>query len=199
MSLRLVNAPAAATRRPAVACRASAANAPLARRAALGGLLAAGAALLPAPRRALALIPDEEDEELLEKAKANRAARLAKNQEATREFIRDEGFSNKRLEGELVPVQKAITLLAQSGSQLEAGDAKGAASTLGGGWVDDLKRATTAISTEDTQALFDGINGLKAAARKGDLKASKQQYVAVVGSFSSWAEAAGVAKDLKGL
>lgn len=39
------------------------------------GLLAGGAALLPA-NRAWALIPDEEDEEMLERAKANRQKRL---------------------------------------------------------------------------------------------------------------------------
>ena len=49
------------------------------------------------------------------------------------------------------------------------------------------------------QALFDGIAGLRSTAGKGDLKATKQQYVAVVGSFQKWAAAAGVAGDLKGL
>jgi hypothetical protein len=49
------------------------------------------------------------------------------------------------------------------------------------------------------QALFDGIAGLRKSAGKGDIKATKQQYVAVVGSLQKWADAAGVAGNLKGL
>lgn len=53
------------------------------RRQALAGLsLATGLALLPS--RAWALIPDEEDEEMLEKAKANRQKRLQAQKEVTR-------------------------------------------------------------------------------------------------------------------
>jgi hypothetical protein len=117
MSLRLTNAPAAAQRRGAAAvCRAAAPAPAVARRAALAGLLAAAAALAPPPRPALALIPDEEDEEMLERAKANRAARLQKNQAVTRQFIKEEGLTNKQLDAELVPVQRAIARLAQSGA-----------------------------------------------------------------------------------
>lgn len=116
MALRIANAPTAAGRRSVAARAAPPAPQPaLARRSALAGLLG-GAALLPFSRPALALIPDEEDEELLAKAKANRAERLAKNKETTRAFIADEGFSNKQLEGELIPVQKAVAKLAQSGA-----------------------------------------------------------------------------------
>ena len=52
------------------------------RQALAGGLLATGLSLLPG--RAWALIPDEEDEELLERAKANRQKRLAAQKETTR-------------------------------------------------------------------------------------------------------------------
>jgi hypothetical protein len=52
------------------------------RQALSAGLLATGLTLLPA--RAWALIPDEEDEELLERAKANRQKRLAAQKETTR-------------------------------------------------------------------------------------------------------------------
>ncbi|KIY94134.1 thylakoid lumenal protein [Monoraphidium neglectum] len=204
MALRIANAPTAAGRR-SVTCRAAAPQpAAPGRRAALGALLGAASLALAAPRRALALIPDEEDEELLERAKANRAARLQKNQEVTRAFIKEEGLTNKQLDSELIPVQKAITKLAQSGSQLEADDVKAASSTLNGDWVDDFKKASTVLSTTDaakgaTTALFDGIAGLRKSAGKGDIKATKQQYVAVVGSLQKWADAAGVAGNLKGL
>jgi hypothetical protein len=65
--------------------------------------------------RAWALIPDEEDEELLERAKANRQKRLASQKETTREFLKEEGMTNRTLNSELIPVQKAVFQLAKSG------------------------------------------------------------------------------------
>lgn len=61
-------------------------------------------------------IPDEEDEEMLERAKANRQRRLASQKETTREFLREEGLKNTQLDSELVPVQKAVFQLAKSGA-----------------------------------------------------------------------------------
>ncbi len=82
-------APAAAARssgRRALAVRAAAAPEQLSRRA-LAGFLAAAPVLLPASR-ALALIPDDDDEELVEKARANRAKRLAAERETQQAFSR---------------------------------------------------------------------------------------------------------------
>jgi hypothetical protein len=59
--------------------------------------------------------PDEEDEELLERAKANRKQRLAAQKETTRDFLREEGLKDKQLDSELLPVQKAVFQLAKSG------------------------------------------------------------------------------------
>lgn len=82
-------APAAAARssgRRALAVRAAAEPEQLSRRA-LAGFLAAAPVLLPASR-ALALIPDDDDEELVEKARANRAKRLAAERETQQAFSR---------------------------------------------------------------------------------------------------------------
>lgn len=58
---------------------------PSSRRQALAlGLLSTGMVALLPSQPALALIPDEEDEEMLEKAKANRQKRLAAQKETTR-------------------------------------------------------------------------------------------------------------------
>jgi hypothetical protein len=65
--------------------------------------------------KAWALIPDEEDEELLERAKANRQKRIASQKETTRAFLQEEGVTNRTLNAELVPVQKAVFQLAKSG------------------------------------------------------------------------------------
>jgi hypothetical protein len=113
---------APATRRAlSVSCRAQPApanEAALSRRAVFASGLVAGALFVP--RRALALIPDEEDEELLERAKANKAKRLAADREVTRTFLKEEGLKNRELDQELIPVQKAVTQLAKSGANRSA-------------------------------------------------------------------------------
>ena len=91
-----------------------------------------------------------------------------------------------------------------AGSQLEAGDLKGASATLGSSWVDEFKRATQVLDANDTEqeraaAIFDGISSLRAATSKGDVKGSKQTFVAVVRSVQDWAQSTGLASDLKGL
>lgn len=155
-------------------------------------------------RPALALIPDDEDEELIEKAKANRKARLAQQQTTTRAFLKDEGITDLKLGKELVPVQQAVTNLAISGSQLDKGDLPALASTLSDDWVDEFSIAAKAVSkSEDSQVIVDqvmaSLASLKSAAASGDVTASKKSYVEVVASLQSWATQAGVAPSLKGL
>lgn len=91
-----------------------------------------------------------------------------------------------------------------TGSQLEAGDLKGASATLSSGWVDEFKRATQVLDANDTEqeraaAIFDGISTLRTATSKGDVKSSKQTFVAVVSAVQDWAQSTGLATDLKGL
>lgn len=69
--------------------------------------------------RLLCCSPDEEDEELLERAKANRLKRLAQQKETTRDFLREEGLKDKQLDSDLIPVQKAVFQLAKSGEQVQ--------------------------------------------------------------------------------
>jgi hypothetical protein len=59
--------------------------------------IAFGAAVIPAvvSLPAWALIPDDEDEELLARAKANRVKTLAKEREVEKAFVREEGFKSK--------------------------------------------------------------------------------------------------------
>eukprot|EP00878_Enallax_costatus_P002138 GHUV01002306.1.p1 GENE.GHUV01002306.1~~GHUV01002306.1.p1 ORF type:complete len:218 (+),score=65.23 GHUV01002306.1:62-715(+) len=184
------------------AVKSEAAAESLSRRAALtASFLATAPLFVP---KAWALIPDEEDEELLERAKANRQKRLAAQKETTREFLRLEGIKDKQLDTELIPVQKAVYQLAKSGSQLEAGDLKGVSSTLSSGWVEDFQRATVALDASDAEkaqatAIFDGITSLKASAGSGDLKGSKRQYVALVAAVEDWARSTGLSTNLKGL
>ncbi|PNW81686.1 hypothetical protein CHLRE_06g256250v5 [Chlamydomonas reinhardtii] len=162
-----------------------------------------GVALLPAlmyAPKALALIPDEEDEDLVEKAKANRRARLAQQRGVTRDFMASENLTDRRLEQELVPVQKAVYKLAKSGSQLESGDLKGAASTLSESWVGDFSTVASTVSGSTTAGkLVEAIKSVQAAAAKGDAAGSKRAYVSLVSDLQSWADASGLATSLKGL
>jgi len=178
-----------------VCCQAASTS----RRAAVGATLLPG--LLWAAQPALALIPDEEDEELVEKAKANRRQRLAEQRTTTNEFLSSEGLTNKKLD----PVQRAVYTLAKSGSQIESSDLAGAASTLSdSSWVDAFGKASQELSsTEQARSsaadLLSGLGSLRSSASQGDLKATKRQYVAVVSALQSWASSAGVAASLKGL
>jgi hypothetical protein len=60
----------------------------------LAGLLAAAPVLLPASR-ALALLPDDDDEELVERAKAGRKAKLAQERATERAFERSAGYVSR--------------------------------------------------------------------------------------------------------
>ncbi|PRW57870.1 thylakoid lumenal kDa chloroplastic [Chlorella sorokiniana] len=197
-------APTAArsTGRRALAVRAAAAPEQLSRRA-LAGFLAAVPVLLPASR-ALALIPDDDDEELVEKARANRAKRLAAERETQQAFSRSAKGLDRVLEQELIPVQRAINNLAQSGAQLEAGDVKAAAGTLSGGWVRDFESAANKLSYTDSSkssaaAVFSSLSSLQAAAASGSAADAKRGFVATVSALKGWASAANVTADLKGL
>lgn len=101
------------------------------------------------------------------------------------------------------PPSGALILLLP-GSQLEAGDLRGVSYTLSSSWVDDFKRATAVLDASDSEsskasAIFDGISSLQASASSGDLKGSKQKYVALVAAVSEWANSTGLATNLKGL
>mmetsp|Transcript_23285 Transcript_23285/g.59517 ORF Transcript_23285/g.59517 Transcript_23285/m.59517 type:complete len:196 (-) Transcript_23285:466-1053(-) len=167
-----------------------------ARRALLAGLMLP--VVMGAPK-AQALIPDEEDEELLEKARANRAKRLQEERATQRAFMQEEGLKDRNLDQELVPVQKAVYKLAQSGSQLEAGDVKAASRTLSEGWVADFVAAAKRVSTSPPDAVLAQLDALQAAASKGDAKASKRSYVELVDALQAWASASSLTATLKGL
>jgi hypothetical protein len=186
-----------ASRKPArgVACRAQ--REAIDRRAALSAL-----ALLPAAfyaPRALALIPDEEDEEMVEKAKANRKAKLQQDKQVAREFLSGEGIKDVADGKDLPIVQQAVFKLAEAGSKLEAGDVTAASAALSGAWLSSFAGASkglssTATAQDGAQAVADSLASLKAVADTGDLKGAKRQFVATVGPLRAatpiWAQQA---------
>lgn len=176
------------------------------RRATLLGFgMAAAAQLVVPPNTAWALLPDDDDAELVEKAKAARQERIKKELATERNYAKDSGFSTQKDQEMIIPVQKAVFELAKSGSQLETGDLSQLASTVRGSWVGPFKTASGKISSGNAAAektigaVYSGIDALAAAANKGDVTGSKKAYVATVAAFQNWASSAGVAKSLKGL
>ncbi|KAK9832099.1 hypothetical protein WJX81_006978 [Elliptochloris bilobata] len=162
-------------------------------------MLALLPALLTSPA-ARALIPDDDDEELIEKAKANRKARLASEKEVETEFKKSGGFA----EGEVVVVQRAVNRLARSGEALAAGDLSTVAATVTGAWVSELEKVAAGLSTSDAAresvgAVLQGINRLGENAKSGALEDAKRSFVTSVSALQSWAETAGIAGELKGL
>lgn len=171
-------------------------------RRSMAAFLAALPVALPASR-ALALIPDDDDEELVEKARANRKSRLATEKKAEKAFSASEGFVDRNVQKELVPVQRAINSLALTGKQLASGEVAAAADTLSGGWAADLQEAAESLSQGAAKAsaarMVGQLSELKDAANKGSLADAKKGYVALVGALQGWASDAGIAASLKGL
>eukprot|EP01025_Chloroclados_australasicus_P022768 TRINITY_DN2333_c0_g4_i1.p1 TRINITY_DN2333_c0_g4~~TRINITY_DN2333_c0_g4_i1.p1 ORF type:complete len:229 (+),score=37.69 TRINITY_DN2333_c0_g4_i1:99-689(+) len=167
------------------------------------GSIALGAPLLSA-RSALALIPDDDDEELVEKAKANRAKRLAEDKEAQRRYVDTAGLRDRSSEKTIVPVQNAVYKLAKAGEELEKDDGAAAAATLGESWLSEFESAGTSLaSTPETQgklsSIVSGIKASASAASSGDLPTAKVAYVTAVGEIETWVIDTGIAGQLKGL
>jgi hypothetical protein len=179
-------------------------DAPTLQRRSLAALLAAVPALLPASRALADLIPDDDDEELVEKARANRKNRLASEKQTQKAFSRSEGFVDGTEKRNLVPIQRAINSLGLTGKQLSAGDVSGAASTLSDSWAAEFPSAVNALSADSSAKTSAGqvvskLGDLKNAALSGSLGNAKKEYVALVGSLESWASAAGLTGAIKGL
>ena len=75
---------------------------------------------------AWALIPDDDDESLVELAKSRRSQKLKAELGTEKAFVRSEGFQD----ASLAPVQKAVLELAVVGSQLSSGDLAAVQDTL---------------------------------------------------------------------
>ena len=87
-----------------------------------------------------ALIPanDDEDEELVSKAKANRQKRIVEEKDTEQDFAKSAGYNGVTL----LTIERGIKKLAKSGSDLEAGNLSTAAKLAR--WAADLKMAVPA-------------------------------------------------------
>ena len=148
---------------------------------------------------ALALIPDDDDLELISKARANRTQRLAREKGAEAAFTNAEGFKASPLAG----AQAAVFTLQRAGAQLDAGDAQGAADTLNSGAdfvqtfsASAAKVSASAAAKASAAEAAARLSALRQASVSGDAKAA---FAGAARAVAAWAKDAGVAGSLQGL
>lgn len=164
-----------------------------------------GLAFLTAVPESLALLPDDDDLDLVEKAKSKRRARLQKELDAEKQFVRSGGLRSADDAKLVTSVQKAVFNLAKSGARLNSGDLSEVSSLLTDDWVSEFEVASKDLSVgvdggpEGVKSILSGIDSLQNAASKGDLTNSKKQYIAVVDAVKDWTKRTGIQSKLKGL
>lgn len=193
-------APIAAQRRT-VCCRCSAeVPAPVtSRRAGLAALLTLP--LIASVPAAQAILPtqDDEDEELINKAKSNRKSRI------TQELTTEKSFAKENYnDSALTTVSRAVKKIAKSGDQIERGDLSGVASNISGSWVAEFQKVANDLSRTDGAKssypnIFKEISSLGSAASSGNSQSTKKEFVDTVSAIQTWADQAGIASQILGL
>ncbi|KAK9841480.1 hypothetical protein WJX74_006583 [Apatococcus lobatus] len=193
-------APVAAQRRP-VCCRCSpeVPASGLSRRAGLAALV--GLPLIASIPAAQAILPtqDDEDEELINKAKSNRKSRVAQELTTEKTFAK-ENYNDTAL----TTVSRAVKKIAKSGDQLEKGDLKAVAANISDSWVAEFQKVANDLSRTDAAkssypAIFKEISSLGSAASSGNSQSAKKEFVDTVSAIQAWADQAGIASQIIGL
>ncbi len=153
---------------------------------------------------ALALIPDDDDFDLVVKARANRSARLSSEKTTEARFSAEGGAAKKV--GPLAAAQKAVRKLSRSAAALDAGSVSDAADALSGTWAVDFATAAAALSGAASSpagkaagVAVAAVDAYVASAKGGDLGKAKAGFVGAATAVQAWAKAAGVAAQLTGL
>jgi hypothetical protein len=159
--------------------------------------------LMSVPMPAHALIPDDDDEDMIEKAKANRKKRLAGEKQAEKEFSRSEGFVDKNAKQNLVVVQLAVNALAKVGESLAQGSVAEASSAVGDVNMNTLAGAVKSLSLNGEsqsagETVVSELGSLVSALGSGSLSAAKKEYVDTVIALTDWTVKANVS-GLKGI
>ena len=132
------------------------------------------------------------------KSKANRKSRIEQNKAVSKKFLGEEGIKDSAEEKELIPVQRGILRLAQSGAQIEGGDIRGAFSTLTDGqWAKEFEVAVGNLGSAGS--VTTKLSALQSAASKNDASASRKAYVDLVAELQSWTQSVGISDRLKGI
>uniref|UniRef100_A0A6V3SAZ5 Maintenance of Photosystem II under High light 2 C-terminal domain-containing protein n=1 Tax=Lotharella globosa TaxID=91324 RepID=A0A6V3SAZ5_9EUKA len=175
------------------------------RRAIANGI--ACAAPLLGVRQAMALLPDDDDAELVARAKANRQKRIQEEKKTEYEFLASEGVTNKKQRIELQPITKAISRLADLGQQINENNMVAVSVSLttpgsNGGWIEPLMTKVNELSDTDAKkasatALKQTLDSLSAAAESKDVSGLKRSYITTVTALEKWAVDANVATFLR--
>ena len=173
------------------------------RGAMLGAGLLAAAQLMASPLPALALIPDDDDEEMVQKAKANRQKRLAGEKKAEKEFSRAEGFVDKSSKQDIASVQLAVNGLAKIGEALAQGSVEQANAAAGGLDTSKITASVKALSLDSGsqgagEAAMAELNSLVSALGSGSLEGAKKEYVDTVIALTDWTVKANIS-GIKGI
>lgn len=173
------------------------------RGAILGAGLVSLVQFMAVPMPAHALIPDDDDEDMIEKAKANRKKRLAGERQAEKEFSRSEGFVDKNAKQKLVVVQLAVNALAKVGESLAQGSVDEAKSAIGDVDVNALGGAVKGLSLNGEsqtagESVVSELSSLVSALGSGSLSSAKKEYVDTVIALTDWTVKANVS-GLKGI
>lgn len=173
---------------------------PHTRRAALAGLLAVPAVLLPLRANA-DILPDDDEEDLIEKAKANRAQRLAENKVKSRKLVAAEGLTDNADAAADAAAQNVVNAVVKAGAALAANDAANAAaqlSVVSGSFDSALNNLSATMGAKQAAVAAEkALDTLYATVQKGDVAAGKAAYVEAAAALSKWAKAAGVAGQLR--
>jgi len=171
------------------------------RRAALSaGFGLSVAALFPST--ALALLPDDDDEELIKRAKAKRSTKLREELATERNFV---GLQ-KPTEDEIKTVQLAVAKMVKTGSLLEEGNLDEAATVLGNSstaWATNLtslaKRKSAGKASEPAGMMLSFLDVLQKSVMNGDDKKAKNSYAATAEAMENFISAVGMTDSIKGL
>eukprot|EP00252_Welwitschia_mirabilis_P013615 TRINITY_DN2996_c0_g1_i1.p1 TRINITY_DN2996_c0_g1~~TRINITY_DN2996_c0_g1_i1.p1 ORF type:complete len:222 (+),score=48.53 TRINITY_DN2996_c0_g1_i1:247-912(+) len=145
---------------------------------------------------AFGILEPDEDEELLEKVKADRKKRLQNQQKAS------------ILNSEAAFIQEAVYRMSEVGQAIEKSDFGHATQVLGTSldttWIANVKEAFSKVSSDTQQKtkadLFTtSLASLISAVSKQNLDLSKSAFVSSADALEDWATLTGLSKQLKGL
>jgi len=159
----------------------------------------AGAALLLAPflaaGNALAILENDDDDELLEKVKRDRKAKIEKRS------------SLGQYKGQEAMVQKAVYKLSSVGKAIDEGDYAAATLVLGASmdtdWLKDLASATSTVSSsaaekEAASTLTSSLASLQSAMLQDDGESAKKSFVVSAEALEKWSRLTGLFAELQG-
>ncbi|QDZ24179.1 hypothetical protein HOP50_12g67160 [Chloropicon primus] len=169
------------------------------------GALSAGVGLLSAaifPSTAFALLPDDDDEELIRRAKEKRKTKLKEELATERNFV---GLS-KPTEDEIKTVQLAVAKMVKTGSLLEEGNLDAAANVIGTSstpWATQLtslaRRKSAGKAEEPAGMMLSSLSVLQQSVMNGDDRKARSSFAATASAMQEFVDAVGMTGSIKGL